>query len=182
MSKDVFRTNNGEQIVGLGGMLLPGKLIGENGTTGEITIKVINENLISLPGGNYPKLLPPVTVANFLTNEFGIAKGIRETGLIFVDKSYNLNVDDFTFYLNFTYGAAGGYQLNVYIAFEKETKGIPEEYNTFGFEVNFEGDTITCDGGNAIALSEIKTIETFVLDVDPETSRGTVTTVQPSSE
>ncbi|WP_075344417.1 hypothetical protein [Tenacibaculum agarivorans] len=162
-------------IINVNGTFVPGKLISKE--EGEITFKLQKENSISLPEGNYPKLLPPTIVANLISNDNEVT-GIRITGVILVDNNYDLTTDDFGFCWNFTYGSTGGYQLNLYAAFEAEApKSLPSEYDMFGFEVNFKNEAIK-SGIFTLPLEKIKTVEAFVVDADPETSRGTVTTVK----
>ncbi|RZJ53121.1 MAG: hypothetical protein EOO44_09515 [Flavobacterium sp.] len=67
----------------------------------------------------------------------------------------------------------GHAQLQFFIVYD-----MPEELSgdLSIYEITFEADPKLFIGG----LSKLKTIQTFLWDIDPETSRGTETTVQPN--
>lgn len=68
----------------------------------------------------------------------------------------------------------GEAQLQFFIAYDlKPTDG--EDF--YIYEVSFEADEIPFKGG----LESIETIQTFLWDIDPISSRGTETTVQPGT-
>lgn len=82
------------------------------------------------------------------------------------------NAMNFTIYQNWFVNIEGTPQLQFFICYDmKEIEG--KDFDIY--EVSFYA-VDTPFGKNA--FSHLKTIETFVWDVDPVTSRGTVTTVQ----
>ena len=146
-----------------------------------------SEFKISLPKGmEYPDLLAPTVIANY-------KKGDNEIDvhcIAIINKEYELELTknlNFDFYYNFTLDSSGGYQLNVYMAFhfprrlniEHETT---EVYQSHTFNLKIKKGALMCSESKKIPLNVIKTIELFVINRNPETSRGTVTTVKSPEE
>lgn len=102
--------------------------------------------------------------------------------LFFVASDFNLN----EVYINqlFSISNFGYCKLQFFIYCDKDTcenikKEAKEEvYKAYSFE--FETSN-TEDFPEGIKLQDIKIVQTFIWDIDPETSRGTETTVKTSN-
>ena len=100
-----------------------------------------------------------------------------------VRTSKKLTSGDFSFYYHFTYNSSGNYQLNFYITFDKSNKAVSDvnSYASFPFEVTLTEGSIKSANGASVPLDSIKTVQVFLINEDPETTRGTETTVQPGT-
>ena len=78
------------------------------------------------------------------------------------------------------------YKMNLYITFNKrELQGSTNVLDTFYFAAKFANQIELSNSNNNInsghvLAKDITSVEVFVVNTDPETSRGTETTVQPS--
>ncbi|GGF08912.1 hypothetical protein [Flavobacterium limi] len=120
---------------------------------------------ISFPDNRSKALLPPIVDARFKNNK----KKLVIRAVVFIAKGDNtLN---FSIYQNCYVDIDGVPQLQFFVAYDMiEYEGI----NFDMYEVTFDADPIPF----VDHFSQIKTIETFLWDTDPITSRGTVTIVQ----
>jgi hypothetical protein len=122
------------------------------------------------------------------------------TSVALIKNMLNLGVDDFTFYYNLkldTHDKDLRYKLIWYITYEQDSiKNEPANhekkviFDSFLFQVEFDvaiqfklpfskSDDKT---NTLIALDQISSVEVFVVDRDPETSRGTETVVQDDDD
>jgi len=178
MIEDLKIKENAEKTKEVSGSYIPGNnYLGIDGVVSEtVAIKVEQKNSIILTGNGYPKLSPPIIVAEFDS----VKDVIVLDGLVFVDSKYGAGTDDFMSYLNFSFSSDGGYQLDLYTVLDKKSSvGVVNTYDVFGFQIILNKkihDRIVIP-----PFSEITTVEAFVVDEDPETSRGTVTTVKSTT-
>ena len=84
-----------------------------------------------------------------------------------------LELDTLKFNYQLIINTLGLPQLNIYVCYSENDLGIKPKYWDNCFQINFS-EHIT----PKVNLSEIATIEVFLIDEDPRTSRGTVTTVK----
>ncbi len=131
-------------------------------------------------GVNYPGVLAP-TILSFLRGE-GKKQNIFIEGIAFVNSDYEVQKEQFEFYYNFTYKSSGDYQLNIYMTFIHSDKNNEKGFIAYPFLMEFYEGAVKCSEKETVPIDKIKTVELFVINRNPETSRGTVTTVQPSSE
>jgi len=81
------------------------------------------------------------------------------------------------FQYNFSLGSEGNLQLDIYFSYnrevlaEKKDNGNKNKFNVFPYLLVFPESSI-------FGINTFETVRAFLLDDDPETSRGTVTTVQ----
>ncbi len=130
-------------------------------------------------GVNYPGVLAP-TVLSFLRGE-GKNQNIFIEGIAFVNSDYGVEKEQFEFYYNFTYKSSGDYQLNIYMTFIHSDKNNKKGFIAYPFLMEFYKGAIECSEKEPVPLEKIQTVELFVVNRNPETSRGTVTTVKPST-
>ena len=124
---------------------------------------------IKFPERTNRMLLSPLVEAYF-TKE----KELLVRAVVFIAKKEDEDLD-FRIYQNCYIDLEGNPQLQFFVAYD-----LIETKNTtfFVYEVDF---TVSSIPYGPEALSKIKKIETFLWDIDPVTSRGTVTTVQDSN-
>lgn len=104
--------------------------------------------------------------------------------VVFADSALGLEKCDFRINYQVTLNLKGNYDLTVYVCYHKKisnlgdfNKGLDNIY----IRIPFYRDQIfplECD----IGLVNIDTIAVFLINTDPETSRGTVTTVQSGDD
>jgi len=130
---------------------------------------------LRLPEYSYTDLVAP-------TGHVILKDGIiKVLAVCFINKDYKLEYNDFTFYYDFSFNSIGDYLLNLFITFNKhEMKAI--EYKYYSFEFEFEKGAIHCADGCEVPMEKIKTVQLFLINEDPETSRGTETTVQSGDD
>jgi hypothetical protein len=136
---------------------------------GVLIKKIVKESrgMIEFPEKKSKSLLSPLVEASYKDHKLLI------TAVIFVAPSKNESLD-LSIYQNCYTNIEGVPQLQFFVCYDMlESKSK----DFFVYEVTFEAEKIPFDGG----LSQIKTIQTFLWDVDPVASRGTVTNVQPAA-
>jgi hypothetical protein len=122
---------------------------------------------IKFPERTNRMLLSPLVEAYYNKEK----KELLVRAVVFIAKKEEENLD-FRIYQNCYIDLDGNPQLQFFIAYDLvETK----ETTFFVYEVAF---TVISIPYGKDALSKIKTIETFLWDIDPVSSRGTVTNVQ----
>ncbi|MDX6182299.1 hypothetical protein SGQ44_08475 [Flavobacterium sp. Fl-77] len=97
---------------------------------------------------------------------------LTATAVVYVDETTIQNgVFYYSVFQNSYIDIAGAPQLQFFIVYD-----MPEELSVnFGiYEITFQADPTIFSGG----LSNVESIQTFLWDADPITSRGTETTVQ----
>lgn len=132
-----------------------------------------NKSVKSVSTGIFTKIIQPTVLA--CKSSGGQDESTKMTVLIaaFINTEKVLQNSDFSFYYDFSLSMLGEPQLNIYITFNDEIQG--EEYNCYSFELGFESDPKILSQWQ---LDGVGTIQVFLYDKDPKTSRGTVTTVQ----
>ncbi len=114
-------------------------------------------------------------------------KNIYTSICFFENYDQEITMEDFQIYQNFTINQDGNSQLSYYICFNIQNKERSDTYRMHKFLV--KNKEINCnffsleEGKSHEGLldtSKIKNVMVTVIDVDPETSRGTTTTVKPT--
>ncbi|AXG71955.1 hypothetical protein KORDIASMS9_04213 [Kordia sp. SMS9] len=108
----------------------------------------------------------------------------------FENYEYFMKKEDFKIYQNFTISEDGSPQLNYYVCFNLTTKSKGSTYRMRKFTIKNHSEKYATVNTTTNELTEqklnidnIKNIMVTVINEDPETSRGTVTTVtQPTSD
>lgn len=122
---------------------------------------------VSFPKNRKKTLLSPLVEA------YHVGKKILVNAVVFVahEELEDLKI---SVVQNCYVNIEGKAQLQFFIAYDlKPTDGV----DFYIYEVSFEADDIPFDGG----LKNIASIQTFLWDIDPISSRGTETTVQPGT-
>ncbi|WP_166921771.1 hypothetical protein [Flavobacterium poyangense] len=139
----------------------PGKSLGPK-------VKLEKLTSITFPDNQTNALLSPVVQANLIDG-----RKLKVKAVVFIAPD-DQNGLDFDIYQNCYVNIEGKPKLQFFVCYDlKDVVGKVFDI----YEVSFEAKQIPFPGG----LSEIKTIETFLWDIDPITSRGTETTVQPGT-
>ncbi|AXG71957.1 hypothetical protein KORDIASMS9_04215 [Kordia sp. SMS9] len=147
---------------------------------------------LSILNGNS---LPPAIVAISETSPSNIIESIKVKGLVLIQDSTVLTSEDWQVHYAITFDSQGGntpsdntnsvpqfYKILIYLCYNQNINPTSTKFNLYAFDINFSTDAIPDQSGNFYPLESIKTVEVFVLDKDPKTSRGTVTTVtQPTN-
>ncbi len=168
-------------------ILIPGESVPEG------VIRSYPGSKMNLTPGNpadqvriFSKFFAPLTAALYYENSNTPAKNTLKILMAsIVNVSKNLNENSFSINYQFTYNSGGNYQLNFYIFFNEGSTSVTSvgsevnSYVSFPFEITFTQDLLSPVNGTPIPLGSIKTVQVFMVDVDPETTRGTETAVQP---
>ncbi|AYN05126.1 MULTISPECIES: hypothetical protein [unclassified Flavobacterium] len=120
---------------------------------------------VSFPENRSKALLPPIVQASFENNKEKLV--VQAVVFIAEDEQTDLCL---SIYQNCYVNIEGIPQLQFFVCYDM-VETVAKEFNVY--EVTFYADPIPFDD-----FSQIKTIVTFLWDVDPIGSRGTVTTVQ----
>lgn len=130
------------------------------------------------------KILPPTVIAKYSSNG-----EINVDAFVFLDNALGLKRKDFKYFYNLTMGLKATYELLIYIAFsEPVSKNTSvKNYDITSFQFTFKQDSLKGFNFNTekeqfISLEEISTVKVFVVNSDPDTSRGTETTVQDDDD
>lgn len=127
---------------------------------------------LKIPQKGSDTLMTPIVTAFFDEN---LPSVLQIFPIVFVNKAQQ--VADFNLYYNYTLDADGLPQIAIYICYHKEEiNATAYEYNTF--EIYVYKGAITDANNKEVELSEIQTVQVFLINTDPRTSRGTTTTVQ----
>ncbi|MEM6717696.1 MAG: hypothetical protein AAF611_00130 [Bacteroidota bacterium] len=127
---------------------------------------------------NHPtdNLLAPVTFANYNAKNERLTISI----ILFIDTGYAVRQDEVSFNYNNTINGVGEVQFNVYAYFNRPGPIlITGNYNIYSYTIFVNNSqnffpNINTEGN--------KTVQVSLINVDPRTSRGTKTTIQPSTE
>ncbi|MGO4772389.1 hypothetical protein ACEN2I_12060 [Flavobacterium sp. W22_SRS_FK3] len=141
----------------------PGVCI-KKATKSKLTQKPINfpENASKIP-------FAPIVQATFTDSE---TLQVRAVFLVSTNTALNNDKLDFMIYQNWYVNLEGERQLQFFIAYDIDD-AISKEFDVY--EISFKAEK---DPYGEDAFKSISTIQTFLWDIDPETSRGTETTVQ----
>lgn len=158
--------STGNSIIYPPGICLPKECIKRINPAGKITFE-----------NNFNQPLPSLVEATF--NKKDNINSINVKALILINSTFKLNsvnVNQLFSISNF-----GNCKLQFFIYTSKETaKELAKKreycnYEAYTIEFSTNLETPLPEG---ISLKDIKTVQTFVWDIDPKTSRGTETTVQ----
>lgn len=137
---------------------------------GVLVTKIVKESrgTVEFPEKKSKSLLSPLVEASYKDQKILI------TAVVFVAPPLENEPLDLSIYQNCYTNIEGIPQLQFFVCYDMvESKSK----DFFVYEVTFEAEKIPFDGD----LSQIKIIQTFLWDVDPVASRGTVTNVQPAA-
>lgn len=123
---------------------------------------------ICFPEKKSKSLLAPLVEARY--SDDGTNRKLTISAVVFISTE-ELSKLSLKVYQNSYTNIEGIPQLQFFVSYDlKENEA--SEFDVY--EITFDARNIPFNGG----LAQIKTIETFLWDVDPVASRGTVTTVQ----
>ncbi len=113
--------------------------------------------------------LPPLVEVHLTADK----KHIKVSTVFFIDAAETVSPNSFSINQEFCISDSGESRLQFFISYDvKETKAVKFQ----GYQVSFKAvDKNLPDG---VKFEDIKTIQTFLWDTDPVSSRGTVTNVQ----
>lgn len=136
---------------------------------GERITEVVKNSrgLIKFPENKSKSLLSPLVEALYDNDTITI------TAVIFVPPFQNETLD-LKIYQNWYTDIEGFPQLQFFVSYDM-SETVSKDF--FVYEVTFEAKSHPFED----QISHIKTIQTFLWDIDPVTSRGTVTTVQSAA-
>lgn len=160
---------------------IPGKEILDSTTD----IKVTRIDREAIPDTHLIKwdsknLIAPITQASLIEEPITEPKAIKIDIVAFVGKIYDLKKEDFSYYYNISLTYNSKYQLTIYMTFAK-TVEASKDYYYYPCNIEFMKDSIIGANKNPIPLDQIETVEVVLVNRDPATSRGTVTTVQSTT-
>lgn len=122
---------------------------------------------IKFPLRKSKALFSPVVEA-FLVDDI-----ITVNAVVYVDSKVK-KATDFSVIQNLYVDIEGDPQLQFFICYDLDEQ--EDTKNFWVYQVTFQVQSI-----KPFEISKIETIQTFLWDIDPETSRGTVTVVQPGA-
>jgi hypothetical protein len=141
----------------------PGKCI-KKATKNKLTQQpiIFPENASKIP-------FAPIVQATFTDSE---TLQVRAVFLVSTHTPLNDDKLEFMIYQNWYVNLEGERQLQFFIAYDIDD-AISKDFDVY--EISFKAEK---DPYGEDAFKSINTIQTFLWDIDPETSRGTETTVQ----
>lgn len=128
------------------------------------------EGKIKFPEKRDRKLFSPIVEAYYSKEK----KELLVRAVVFIARE-ELKKLDFRIYQNCYIDLDGNPQLQFFIAYDLVETEVTDFYV---YEVDFTAEPLP---NRPDGLSKIKQIETFLWDIDPVSSRGTVTNVQDSN-
>jgi hypothetical protein len=140
---------------------------------------------IGLENKQMGDFLPPLLQAQYSKDN----NTLEVTAVAIISKEYKIKVLDFHLNYNYSFNEQGEPQLNIYIYFTKHITETEIEYGydycTFKITLDKEGIGSSNQHEDPIEVKDtmvpqddIQTVQAYVVNTDPRTSRGTVTTVQ----
>jgi hypothetical protein len=144
----------------------PGKCI-KKATKSKLT-----EKPVSFPENNTQIPFSPIVQATFTDSE---TLQVRAVFLVSNNTQLNDGKLEFMIYQNWYVDLDGKRQLQFFITYDIDD-AISTDFDVY--EIGFKAEK---DPYGEDAFKSINTIQTFLWDIDPETSRGTETTVQRSA-
>ena len=141
----------------------PGKCI-KKATKNKLTQKPVTfpENTSQIP-------FSPIVQATFTDSE---TLQVRAVFLVSTNTALNNDKLDFMIYQNWYVDLDGKRQLQFFITYDIDD-AISTDFDVY--EISFKAEK---DPYGEDAFKNVKTIQTFLWDIDPETSRGTETAVE----
>ena len=123
-------------------------------------------------------LIPPIADAFVLQDKTGVDY-LYITTVVLISEALNITQNEFIIKYNLSLYSKNTYQLNVYVIFNKKDLADSDEYLYYPIEIYFGQKSIFIDQTPpAVNVRDIGAINIFLVDTDPKTSRGTMTTVQ----
>lgn len=141
----------------------PGKCI-KKATKSKLTQKTV-----SFPENNSPIPFSPIVQATFTDAE---TLQVRAVFLVSTNTELNNDKLEFMIYQNWYVDLDGKRQLQFFITYDIEDT-ISADFDVY--EISFKAEK---DPYGEDAFKSVNTIQTFLWDIDPETSRGTETAVR----
>jgi hypothetical protein len=141
----------------------PGKCI-KKATRSKLTQKPI-----SFPENNSKIPFSPIVQATFTDSE---TLQVRAVFLVSTNTPLNADKLAFDIYQNWYVNLDGKRQLQFFITYDIDD-AISTDFDVY--EISFKAEK---EPYGEDAFKSVETIQTFLWDIDPETSRGTETTVQ----
>jgi hypothetical protein len=141
----------------------PGKCI-KKATKSKLTLKPI-----TFPENNSQIPFSPIVQATFTDPE---TLQVRAVFLVSTNTELNNDKLEFMIYQNWYVDLEGNRQLQFFITYDIDD-AISTDFDVY--EISFKAEK---DPYGEDAFKSVNTIQTFLWDIDPETSRGTETTVQ----
>jgi len=130
-----------------------------------------------LPKINSTDLIPPIAQAFY--DNTSPSNPLNLYIVAFIGTKYNLHLhSSFKYYFNLSLNYDCTYKLTVYVAFDELDKKN-DDYKFYSYKIKFMPSSLKSANGTVITFDKVGSVEVFLVNVDPETSRGTVTTVQP---
>ncbi len=148
-----------------------------------ITIHRINRDVVPnthLTKWDSEDLIAPIAQAAITKEATTGHKLIKIDIVAFVGKVYDLKKEDFSYYYNISLNYNSKYQLTVYMAFAR-TVEASKDYYYYPCNIQFKKDSILDALKDPIPLDQFDTVQIILVNQDPATSRGTVTTVQSTT-
>jgi hypothetical protein len=148
------------------------------GTPVQDVTPVINLGPIDFGNGVLNGALPPINGVSFNYNADYPSQSTIDISVLFLIKQ-PLAIKDvsnnllFTVYQYFCLGNEGKPQLQFYIAYNQKSNPT-DIYNCGQLSFSVTNASLQDIG---LTITDIYSIQTFMWDIDPKTSRGTVTTV-----
>ncbi|MBC8754656.1 hypothetical protein H2O64_08215 [Kordia sp. YSTF-M3] len=128
--------------------------------------------------GKSHQLISPVVQAYITIND-DVAESIQIQSILFIDIDFNIKIEDLNLNYSVHFNNSGQEQLNIHIYFSKDPNLLQVQGEYFFYPLNIFLKRLTPEESpHSIPLENIKTVQVFLINVDPRTSRGTITTVQ----
>lgn len=191
--KQEMRQRCGESKEDIDEFFIPGKSIEIND---KIESKYITPSLRGVNGSfdgsfdimlndpnnvDYPDFLAPTLVA-FHTDDY-----ISVDCIAMINTSFNLDHESIKFYYNLSLDSSGQHMINFFMAFKhKRNPQNPQNlqkvksYRSHTFNLKIYKGAFNFDDDRYLPIEKIKSIEMYVVNKNPEGSRGTTTTVKDS--
>lgn len=160
---------------------IPGQKISDHDPY--ISINRINRDVVPnthLTKWDSKDLIAPIAQAAITKESTTGHKFIKIDIVAFVGKVYDLKKEDFNYYYSISLNYNSKYQLTIYMTFAKPVEAS-KDYYYYPCNIQFKKDSILDALKDPIPLDQFETVEIILVNQDPATSRGTVTTVQPTT-
>ncbi|EDP96243.1 hypothetical protein U8527_09035 [Kordia algicida OT-1] len=123
-------------------------------------------------------LIPPITDAYILQDNENVDYLYIRT-VVLLNAGLGITNNDFIIKYNLSLYVTNNYQINIYVIFNQDDKASANNCLYYPIEIYFGQKSIFIDQTPpALDINSIGAINVFLVDTDPKTSRGTMTTVQ----
>lgn len=135
------------------------------------TVPVENMHIPLLPSN---ELLTPIATSFYdKTNDILLVEAT-----VFVNSELRLAQGDFNVFSNYVLSEIGEPQLNIYITYDRASI-TTKTYSIIPFAIGYDSHSVVTESDRTIVeLGRIKSVNVFLVNEDPRTSRGTTTIVQ----